>query len=242
MTSSHKAAFMIHMPQIFISYSKQDVEFVRYLAALLRDQGFGVWYDAELNPGEDWWTVLEKEIHACDAFLVIMTPQARQSRWVLRELLLAEKLEKPVYPVLASGDVWPNLADLQYAEMRGGLRSPLPVRLLEQLHSLTPAPASTGIELTLENANIMSYPADVAAFKYAQGFHGADGHAAALLRDEGISESEFTPNEGEFSLIDSRGALASPKVLFVGTPILRGIGYEGLHTLAVNMLKALHTS
>src|SRR5690606_38757879 len=69
----------------------------------------------------------------------------------------------------------------------------------------------------------------------------ADGHAAALLRDEGISESEFTPNDGEFSLIDSRGALPSPEVLFVGTPVRRGIGYVGRHTLAVNMLQALHT-
>ncbi len=229
---------MIHMPRIFISYSKQDDEFVRYLAALLRDQGFDVWYDAELNPGEDWWTVLEKEIHACDAFLVIMTPQARQSRWVLRELLLAEKLGKPVYPVLVSGDVWPNLADLQYAEMRSGLRSPLPARLLELLRGLKPIQADS-VQLMLANANIMTYPADVVAFKYAQAFHGADGHAAALLRNEGIEESEYTPYEGEFSLIDSRGALASPKVLFVGTSILRGIGYEGIHTLAVNALRAL---
>ncbi len=228
---------MIHLPQIFISYSKQDVEFVRYLAALLRDQGFDVWYDAELNPGEDWWTVLEREIRACDAFIVVMTPQARQSRWVLRELLLAEKLHKPVFPVLVTGDVWPNLADLQYAEMRGGLRSPLPARLLDQLHTLKADRAS--VQLILENANIMTYPADVAAFKYAQSFHGADGHAAARLRDAGIDESQYTPGEGEFSLIDSRSALAASQVLFVGTPILRGIGYEGLHTLAVNALSAL---
>jgi hypothetical protein len=237
-----EAISMPRQPRLFISYSKQDVEFVRYLAALLKAQHFDIWYDSELNPGDDWWIVLEREIHACDAFVVVMTPAGRSSRWVLRELLLAEKIGKPVFPVLLAGDVWPNLADVQFVDMRAGLRATLPARLLEQLQALTThAPASRWIQLAFEHADIMTYPADVAAFKYAQSFHGADGHAAALLRNEGIDESDYTPYPGEYSLIASQNALTAEKVLFVGTERLKLIGYEGYQRLAVEILKALHT-
>jgi hypothetical protein len=229
---------MPHQPRLFISYSKQDAEFVRYLAALLKAQGFSIWYDNELNPGEDWWTVLEREIYACDAFIVVMTQAGRSSRWVLRELLLAEKIGKPVFPVLLAGDVWPTLADLQYADMRAGLRAPMPSRLLKQLRSLS-GTVSRYIQLAFENADIMTYPADVAAFKYAQSFHGADGHAAALLRNEGIDESEYTPYPSEYSLIATQGALAAGKVLFIGTERLSLLGYDGYHRLAIEVLKAL---
>jgi hypothetical protein len=41
------------MAHIFVSYSKQDVEFMRYLKALLEAQGYSVWVDeAQLNPIE----------------------------------------------------------------------------------------------------------------------------------------------------------------------------------------------
>jgi hypothetical protein len=229
---------MAHQPRLFISYSKQDAEFVRYLAALLKAQNFSIWYDSELNPGDDWWTVLEREIYACDAFLVVMTQAGRSSRWVLRELLLAEKIGKPVFPVLLAGEVWANLADLQFVDMRAGLRAPLPARLLEQLRTVT-ATAPRRIQLAFVNADIMTYPADVAAFKFAQQFHSADGHAAAMLRDHGVDESLYTPKIGEYSLIKSQDALAASKVLFIGTQRLRAIGYEGLHQLAVDVLHAL---
>jgi hypothetical protein len=230
---------MARLPRLFISYSKQDAEFVRYLAALLKAQGFSIWYDSELNPGDDWWTVLEQEIYACDAFIVVMTQAGRTSRWVQRELLLAEKLNKLIFPVLLSGDEWANLADVQFVDMRAGLRAPLSARFLEQLRTLDQDIAPQSIQLVFENADIMTYPADVAAFKYAQGFHAADGHAAALLRNAGIDESEYTPYPGEYSLIATQDALTAGKVLFIGTERLKLIGYDGYQRMAVETLKAL---
>jgi formylglycine-generating enzyme required for sulfatase activity len=49
-----------------------------------------------------------------------MTPEARASRWVHREVLLADSLGKPMFPLLLRGDVFPLLIDVQYADVRAG--------------------------------------------------------------------------------------------------------------------------
>lgn len=52
-----------------------------------------------------------------------MSPDALESKWVERELLLAEKkpYAKPVFPVLLSGKVWSRLRDIQCEDMTAGV-------------------------------------------------------------------------------------------------------------------------
>lgn len=226
------------MSHIFISYSKKDLEFVRYLRALLHAEAFTVWLDDELHPGEDWWERLEQQIHGCAAFLVVMSPSARDSRYVRRELLLAEHLNLPVFPVLLAGEVWANLADLQYADLRSGLHAKLPAKLLQSLQAvLQPQPRS--IDLMIEYGDILSFEADVVAFKYAQHFHGAELIAASALSVVGIEAKAISPTIGDYRLTETSGALTTPQALFVGTPPLRAIGYKGIHKLASESLRFL---
>jgi len=127
------------MSHIFISYSKQDIQFARYLKRLLETEGFGVWMDETgLVPSERWWPTIERNIDTCAAFVVIMSSHSKESTWVEREILRAEKKKKPIFPVLLEGEEWSRLADVQYADMRAGLEATLPVRLLEGLTAVVP--------------------------------------------------------------------------------------------------------
>ncbi len=112
------------MGHLFISYSKRDIEFARRLRSALQDRGFAVWMDeAKLVPSERWWPTIEQNILSASGFIVIMSPNSRRSRWVEREILVAERedVDKPIFPVLLAGDGWSRLADLQYEDMTRGL-------------------------------------------------------------------------------------------------------------------------
>jgi hypothetical protein len=123
------------MAHIFISYSKQNIDFARHLRAMLQEAGFSVWMDeAQLIASERWWPTIEQSINGCSAFIIIMSPQSKTSDWVEREILFAERLRKPIFPVLLSGESWPRLANIQFADMQAGTESGLPPDLVTGLH------------------------------------------------------------------------------------------------------------
>ena len=127
------------MGYIFISYSSENINFARHLRELLEATGFNVWMDeTSLMPSQQWWSTIEKHIMGCDAFLVIMSPEAKESDWVEREILIAEKREhrKPIFPILYSGEVWSRLGNLQYADLTGRAKSELPANLIEGLKAV----------------------------------------------------------------------------------------------------------
>ncbi|MBK9751500.1 MAG: SUMF1/EgtB/PvdO family nonheme iron enzyme [Chloroflexi bacterium] len=113
------------MSHIFISYSKKNRDYARALANKLLDAGFDVWIDDRIDYGDDWWQVIVKAIRECAAFLVVMTPDSDASKWVQREVTLADHLPKPIFPVLRDGDLlssdnWSMFLRTQYADVRDG--------------------------------------------------------------------------------------------------------------------------
>ncbi len=113
------------MSHIFISYSKKNRDYARALADKLLDAGFDVWIDDRIDYGDDWWQVIVKAIRECGAFLIIMTPESDTSKWVQREVALADHLPKPMFPVLRSGDLinsetWTIFIRTQYANVLDG--------------------------------------------------------------------------------------------------------------------------
>jgi hypothetical protein len=153
------------MSHIFISYSKQNIDFVRYLRTLLESEGFGVWVDeARLTPSARWWKTIEQNIEGCAAFLVVMSPEAARSDWVEREILLAEKLRRPIFPVLLSGEAWSRLANIQYEDMRAGLRAKFSPHFLNALRTkVKPRDATPPrhIDFTIEWRDVLEVDADV---------------------------------------------------------------------------------
>lgn len=231
------------MAHIFISYSKQDIEFTRYLKTLLEAEGYAVWVDeARLTPSARWWKTIEQNIVTCSAFVVVMSPNAYESDWVEREILLAEKEKRPIIPVLLAGEAWSRLANIQHVDMRGGLRAKLTEHVLNTLQSHI-APKQPELTFTIGFGDILSYPADVVGFKYAGGFHGVDKTVSEKLAEKGIETKQFTPKEtGEFCAIDSQGAVAADKVLYVATPKMRYLGYKQLRLFAQRLVESLSES
>ena len=80
------------MADVFISYARSTAEKARAIAAGLRAREYSVWIDDDLPAHRDFPTVIEENLRAAKAVLVIWSEDARQSRWVPAEADLAHKL------------------------------------------------------------------------------------------------------------------------------------------------------
>lgn len=112
------------MAHIFISYSKQNRQYARALTQSLLDHGFDVWIDERIDYGEIWWDVIVEAIKASGAVIVIMTPESRASRWVQREIVLADNEGKPTFPILLAGENFPIFVLTQYLDCSSGALPP----------------------------------------------------------------------------------------------------------------------
>jgi WD40 repeat protein len=93
------------MAQIFISHSSVDRAEAAELLEWLRTHGFGssfLDFDDErgIAPGEKWESTLYREISACDAVILILTPNWFQSKWCFVEFAQARALGKAIFPLV----------------------------------------------------------------------------------------------------------------------------------------------
>jgi hypothetical protein len=100
---------------------------------------------------------------------------------------------------------------------------------------------STALELVLETGDITETRADVALCKYAQSFYGASELVAQRLGRAGVATSQLEAPPGDFRFVETRGGLAAPLVLFLGTVRLGHFGYHEIRQFAVRALKALES-
>lgn len=99
------AQYVRRTHDIFLSYSRKDARTMRRLHADLADAGFTIWTDENLTPGTpSWMTTIESAIQAAGCMVVILTPDAKKSPWVERELTRASAYEISIFPLLARGD------------------------------------------------------------------------------------------------------------------------------------------
>lgn len=105
---------------LFISYSRRDTDYAKALKAHVRDSGFEVWLDDQIEHGDQWFNEIHEAIKGCAAFLVVMSPAAEESEWVQKEILLAKRYKKPIFPLLRTGQEFAILIDIQYADVRSG--------------------------------------------------------------------------------------------------------------------------
>jgi len=87
-------------------YCRRDTPIMRQGLQELRAQGLQVWVDEEgLEPGTPAWkAAIEEAIENSKCLVVILSPDAKDSVWVARELSYAEVQQVPIFPVLARGD------------------------------------------------------------------------------------------------------------------------------------------
>ena len=105
---------------LFISYSRRDKGYAGQLTERLQQSGFNVWIDAQIEYGEMWFREIDEAIKTCAAFVLLMSPESYESEWVQKEILLAKRYKKPIFPLLLDGEEFPIVIDLQFADVRGG--------------------------------------------------------------------------------------------------------------------------
>lgn len=88
---------------IFISYRRIDVEFVKKLVDAIKDEGKEVWVDWEdLPPGSEQFTDdIKYGIEGSDTFLCVLTPDYMESKYCIDlELGYAVQLHKKIIPIV----------------------------------------------------------------------------------------------------------------------------------------------
>jgi hypothetical protein len=98
---------------------------------------------------------------------------------------------------------------------------------------------SDSLDLLLEAGDITDTRADVVLLKFAQDFHGVERTVALRLGPVGVPMFELTASAGEHRLVETRGGIAAPLALFVGTVPLNSFGYHEIRQFAGRALSAL---
>lgn len=103
---------------LFISYSRRDKIYAQALTEHFQHNGFDVWIDSRIEYGDAWFKDIEDAIKTCAAFVLVMTPDAYDSEWVQKEILLAKRHRKPIFPLLLKGEEFGIVIDIQFADVR----------------------------------------------------------------------------------------------------------------------------
>ncbi len=82
-------------PYLFISYAHKDSDQVFGEIERLNDLGYHVWYDEGIAPGNEWPEEIARALEACSLFVVMLSPNAAQSKNVANEIHFALDENKP---------------------------------------------------------------------------------------------------------------------------------------------------
>lgn len=105
------------MPDIFLSYNREDQARAKLFAEAFEAQGFKVWWDVGLRTGEAYDQVTEKALKTAKAVVVLWSKKSAESRWVRAEATLADR-NKTLVPCMIEACERPIMFELtQTAEL-----------------------------------------------------------------------------------------------------------------------------
>lgn len=79
------------MPDIFLSYNREDQAAARRFAEAFSREGFDVWWDVTLRSGEAYDQVTETALKTAKAVVVLWSTRSVASRWVRAEATMADR-------------------------------------------------------------------------------------------------------------------------------------------------------
>jgi adenylate cyclase len=91
------------LAQIFLSYSREDLPRVKPLVHALETEGYSVWWDRELVPGENFESTIDREILEAQCVIAVWTARSVQSQWVRNEAL--EGMDRGILVPITLDDV-----------------------------------------------------------------------------------------------------------------------------------------
>lgn len=87
------------MPDIFLSYNREDQQKAKLIANALAEEGFDVWWDTILRAGQTYDEVTERQLHASRAVVVLWSSRSVKSKWVRAEATLGDR-KSALIPVM----------------------------------------------------------------------------------------------------------------------------------------------
>lgn len=149
----HDEATLDPLPSAFISYVREDREWVNQLAGDLRRRRVKVWYDARMIVGAHWSREIQTALESCEAFVVVLTPLSVTSPWVMAELNRALELDKVIIPLIYQNCPYPvELETIQRVNIgrdyEAGLEQ-IMARLSRLNLAPSPAPAPAPVKASL---------------------------------------------------------------------------------------------
>src|SRR6185503_9342302 len=73
------------MAEIFLSYAKEDRAVARRVAHMLESCGWSVFWDRKIEAGDNWRQVVQSELDAAGAVIVLWSAASVDSTWVVEE-------------------------------------------------------------------------------------------------------------------------------------------------------------
>jgi adenylate cyclase len=73
------------LADIFVSYARNDKGLVAPLVAALEAEGWSVWWDPEITPGDEFDSLISQELEGARSVVVVWTAGSVDSRWVRGE-------------------------------------------------------------------------------------------------------------------------------------------------------------
>jgi hypothetical protein len=113
MTPSGSCELGSPLPDIFLSYSREDQATARRFAEGFEREGFTVWWDAALDAGQAYDEVTEKALQDARAVVVLWSKKSVASRWVRAEATQANE-NQTLVPVMIEACKRPIMFELTH--------------------------------------------------------------------------------------------------------------------------------
>lgn len=208
------------MGSIFISYAREDVDFVSKLHEALNRSDHEVWVDWEgIPPIGEWLAEIHRAIDAADACLFVLSPDFLQSEPCAAELKRALEQHKRLVPIIrrdvADKQVHPEMAKLNWIFFR----ETDPIE--EAVDTLNSA-IDTDLEWVQEHTRLLRKAGEWNEFGGSSSYalRGEDlVHFEAWLTEAGEKEPKPTQLQTEFVLASRRATTRKQRLIFTAAAI-----------------------
>ncbi len=112
------------MTDIFLSYKREDRVHAKAIAEFLVAEGYDVWWDIELLPGDQFADEINAVLQIARAVVVLWTPEATSSSWVKSEAMLGLRRNNLVPVMLRESQVPVPFNSIQTLDLTGWSREP----------------------------------------------------------------------------------------------------------------------
>jgi adenylate cyclase len=184
------------MADVFVSYARSDKARVAPLVAAIEARGWTVWWDPEIDAGQQFDDQIEAELKAAKAVLVVWTPTSVSSRWVRGEAREAADRGTLVPVRFESASLPMDVRAIHTTELDGWGEDPQSAPFQALLRSLTAMIARQGGPQAGSTVATPTQPATAAAAQRLAicvlPFANMSGDSEQEYFSDGISEDIIT--------------------------------------------------